>query len=50
LRPVLIADPYEALIWAIIGQQINVSFARKLKIALSLLCGGMLEELPSSQS
>ncbi len=43
LRPVLIADPYEALIWAIIGQQINVSFARKLKIALSLLCGGALE-------
>lgn len=43
LRPVLIADPYEALIWAIIGQQINVSFARKLKIALSLLCGNSLE-------
>ncbi|MDQ2744312.1 MAG: DNA-3-methyladenine glycosylase, partial [Chloroflexota bacterium] len=34
LRPVLIASPYEALIWAIIGQQINIAFARKLKAAL----------------
>jgi DNA-3-methyladenine glycosylase II len=34
LRPVLIADPFEALIWAIIGQQINVRFASQLKRAL----------------
>ncbi len=34
LRPVLIADPLEALVWAIIGQQINVAFAAKLKRAL----------------
>ena len=34
LRPVLIADPFEALVWAIIGQQINVRFAAKLKRAL----------------
>ncbi|HEY1348469.1 MAG TPA: AlkA N-terminal domain-containing protein [Ktedonobacteraceae bacterium] len=39
LRPVLIASPYEALIWAIIGQQVNVAFARKLKQALVNLCG-----------
>ncbi len=34
LRPVLIAAPYEALLWAIIGQQINISFARRLKHTL----------------
>jgi DNA-3-methyladenine glycosylase II len=35
LRPVLIADPLEALVWAIIGQQITVAFAAKLKRALA---------------
>ncbi|MCY9516015.1 DNA-3-methyladenine glycosylase family protein [Paenibacillus apiarius] len=39
LRPVLVADPYEALIWAIIGQQVHVRFARKLKLAFVELCG-----------
>ena len=34
LRPVLIADPFEAIVWAIIGQQINISFAARLKRAL----------------
>lgn len=34
LRPVLIADLFEALVWAILGQQINVRFAAKLKRAL----------------
>jgi DNA-3-methyladenine glycosylase II len=34
LRPVLIADPLEALVWAIIGQQITVTFAARLKRAL----------------
>lgn len=34
VRPILIADPLEALAWAIIGQQINVAFAAKLKRAL----------------
>jgi DNA-3-methyladenine glycosylase II len=34
LRPVLIADPFETLVWAILGQQINVRFAAKLKRAL----------------
>jgi DNA-3-methyladenine glycosylase II len=39
VRPVLIADPFEALLWAIIGQQITVAFARKLKLALVALAG-----------
>jgi len=39
IRPILIPDPFEALIWAVIGQQINVAFARKLKMALVELCG-----------
>ncbi|HEX6121598.1 MAG TPA: AlkA N-terminal domain-containing protein [Ktedonobacterales bacterium] len=42
LRPVRIAEPYEALLWAIIGQQIHVGFARKLKLALTEHCGEML--------
>jgi len=42
LRPVLIASPYEALLWAIIGQQINVTFAAKLKRTLIDLCGDAL--------
>jgi DNA-3-methyladenine glycosylase II len=42
LRPVTIVSPFEALIWAVIGQQINVSFARKLKQRLVELCGGQL--------
>ncbi len=42
LRPVTLVSPFEALIWAIIGQQINVSFARKLKQRLVELCGGQL--------
>ncbi len=42
LRPVLIADPYESLLWAVIGQQVNVSFARKLKLTLVEICGRRL--------
>ncbi|MGH2586661.1 MAG: DNA-3-methyladenine glycosylase family protein [Dehalococcoidia bacterium] len=34
LRPVVIADPFEAIVWAILGQQINITFAAKLKRAL----------------
>ena len=37
-RPVLIASPYEALLWAVLGQQVNVSFARSLKRTLIALC------------
>lgn len=39
LRPVLLLDPFEALIWAVLGQQINVGFARKLKHVLVNLAG-----------
>ena len=30
LRPALYATPFEALLWAIVGQQINVRFAATL--------------------
>jgi DNA-3-methyladenine glycosylase II len=39
LRPVTFPDPFEALIWAVLGQQINVAFARRLKQRLIELCG-----------
>lgn len=42
VRPVLIPDPFEALAWAVLGQQINVFFARKLKRTLVELCGRRL--------
>ena len=44
LRPILIGDPFEALIWAVIGQQINIAFAVKLKRALLDRFGGTLVE------
>ena len=34
LRPVIIPDLFETIVWAIIGQQINVKFAAKCKQAL----------------
>lgn len=34
LRPMTIPDPFEAVVWAILGQQINVRFAASLKRAL----------------
>jgi DNA-3-methyladenine glycosylase II len=34
LRPVIIPDLFEAIIWAILGQQVNVAFAAKTKRAL----------------
>jgi DNA-3-methyladenine glycosylase II len=34
LRPLVIPDPFETLVWAILGQQINVTFAAKTKRAL----------------
>jgi DNA-3-methyladenine glycosylase II len=43
LRPVLIPDPFEALVWAILGQQINITFAAKLKRALVTRYGGVIE-------
>lgn len=38
LRPVLIGDPFESLLWSIIGQQVNITFAKKLKQTLLRLC------------
>ncbi|HET7034844.1 MAG TPA: AlkA N-terminal domain-containing protein [Thermomicrobiaceae bacterium] len=42
LRPVLVPDPFEALLFAVIGQQINVRFARTLKERLVALAGQQL--------
>jgi DNA-3-methyladenine glycosylase II len=39
MRPVTIPELYETLIWAVLGQQINVAFARALKLRLVELCG-----------
>jgi DNA-3-methyladenine glycosylase II len=44
LRPVLIGEPFEALIWAVIGQQVNIAFAARLKQALLHRFGGSLVE------
>jgi DNA-3-methyladenine glycosylase II len=43
IRPVLIIDPFEAVLWSILGQQINLAFARRLKLALVDMCGSHLE-------
>lgn len=43
MRPVVIPDLYETLIWAILGQQINVGFARRLKERLVETAGRSLE-------
>lgn len=45
LRLPLAASPFEALVWAIIGQQINLSFAAALRRALIEHCG---EKIPGS--
>jgi AraC family transcriptional regulator, regulatory protein of adaptative response / DNA-3-methyladenine glycosylase II len=39
LRVPLTTDVFEAVTWAIVGQQINVSFASYLRSALASLCG-----------
>jgi DNA-3-methyladenine glycosylase II len=43
LRPIQIIDPFEAVLWAILGQQINLAFARRLKLALIEMCGSHME-------
>ena len=43
LRALLLASPFEALVWAIVGQQINIAFAYRLKRALIERFGGRLE-------
>jgi DNA-3-methyladenine glycosylase II len=42
MRPQLLATPYEALLWAIIGQQVNITFAKALKRRLVALVGRSL--------
>ena len=42
MRPVVIPDLYETLVWAILGQQINVGFARRLKERLIETAGRSL--------
>jgi DNA-3-methyladenine glycosylase II len=43
VRPVQIIDPFEATLWTILGQQINLAFARRLKLALIDMCASHLE-------
>lgn len=43
IRPVQIIDPFEAVLWTILGQQINLAFARRLKLALIDMCGSHME-------
>ncbi len=39
LRVPLTAEPFEALVWVIVGQQVNVAFAAACRDALIALCG-----------
>lgn len=43
LRILAIPDPFEALVWAILGQQINIAFAARLKRVLIEAYGERLE-------
>jgi DNA-3-methyladenine glycosylase II len=43
VRPVQIIDPFEAVLWTILGQQINLAFARRLKLALIEMCASHME-------
>lgn len=42
LRMVAIPDLYEALCWAVIGQQVNLTFAHKVKKAFVEFCGAKI--------
>ena len=44
LRALVMPSPFEALVWAIIGQQINVAFAYRLKRALVEQLGERIEQ------
>ncbi len=52
LRVPLIADPFDGIAWAIIGQQINLAFAytlrRRLMEKVCVRAGGDVYELPSA--
>lgn len=39
LRVPLTADPFEALVWAVLGQQVNLAFAFTLRRQLLAVCG-----------
>jgi AraC family transcriptional regulator of adaptative response / DNA-3-methyladenine glycosylase II len=39
LRVPLTADPFEALVWAVLGQQVNLAFAFALRRQVLTLCG-----------
>jgi DNA-3-methyladenine glycosylase II len=43
LRALVMPSPFESVVWAIIGQQINIAFAYKLKRVLVEQYGGRLE-------
>jgi AraC family transcriptional regulator of adaptative response / DNA-3-methyladenine glycosylase II len=43
LRVPLTADPWEALVWAVVGQQVNLPFACALRRELVDLCGVSVE-------
>jgi AraC family transcriptional regulator of adaptative response / DNA-3-methyladenine glycosylase II len=43
LRVPLTADPWEALVWAIVGQQVNLPFACALRRELVDLCGESMD-------
>ncbi len=47
LRPALYATPFEALLWAIVGQQINIPFAATLIRRINNLVGERLGNLVS---
>lgn len=42
LRPILLPTPFETLVWAVLGQQVNVAFAAKTKLALAERYGDRL--------
>ncbi|NMP24926.1 DNA-3-methyladenine glycosylase family protein [Sulfobacillus harzensis] len=44
IRPVVFADPFEGVAWAILGQQITVGFAAQLKNAVAARYGTMIPE------
>jgi 3-methyladenine DNA glycosylase/8-oxoguanine DNA glycosylase len=44
LRIPLTADVWESLVWAILGQQVNLAFAYTMRRRLTDLCGGVLSQ------
>ena len=44
LRIPLTADVWESLVWAILGQQVNLAFAYSLRRRLTGLCGGTTDQ------